>query len=120
MNQQSQLATMLEARREKRHVPTQTVVVRNAMTGQELGNLANITSDGLMLVSKSQIEADRIYQVSIQLPFAAGETTCVDIVIDCLWSKPADSQLYWAGCSIIDADDIACSAIDTLIESYSE
>lgn len=121
MNQQTQTVDAQDSRREKRHVPTQTIMVYNTMTGQELGSLANITSDGLMLVSKADIETNRIYQISLQLPFAIEDSNSIDIVIDCLWSNTSESaDLYWAGCAIIDADEAANSAIETLIESYSE
>lgn len=117
----AQPATATETRREKRHTITQTIIAFDTMTNQELGSLANLTSDGMMLVSKQEIEANRIYQVSLQLPFSIDGTECIDIVVDCLWSKRADSQeLFWAGCAIIDADEQAAGAIDTLIESYSE
>lgn len=117
----TQLAAATETRREKRHTITQTIIAYDTMTSQELGSLANLTSDGMMLVSKQEIESNRIYQVSLQLPFSIDGNECIDIVVDCLWSKPADShELFWAGCAIIDADKQAAAAIDTLIESYSE
>ena len=121
MNRQNSLATELETRREKRHVPTQTITAYDTLSNRELGCLANITHDGLMLVSKTAIETNRIYQISLQLPVSILNADSIDIVIDCLWSKPAESQaIYWAGCSIIDADQTASSVIDKLIASYSE
>jgi len=121
MSQQLQTKSSPEGRRQKRRIPTHTIIAHNSMTSHELGSLANITNDGLMLVSKTKIETNRIYQISLQLPFAIEGSNSIDLVIDCLWSNSDDStDLYWAGCAIIDADDIANTAIETLIESYSE
>lgn len=121
MNQQANPEIGPEARRQKRYSLTQTVQVYDTLTGKELGSLVNITNDGMMLVSAQRIEPNRIYQINLQLPKSIEGSESIDVVIDCLWSKPPSSQeVYWAGCVIIDADEKANAIINALIDTYGE
>ncbi|NNC55519.1 MAG: hypothetical protein HKO07_07345, partial [Pseudomonadales bacterium] len=50
-----------ETRRAKRHELSQPIPVKDTLSGDTLGTLANITVEGMLLVSNKPMDANRIY-----------------------------------------------------------
>ena len=85
-----------------------------------MGALVNITTEGLMLMSDTAINSNRIYPVSLILPDAISGHNQVDLGVDCLWSRSEEEyQRYWAGFQIIDASRSALDRIESLIRDFS-
>ncbi|MBT8139940.1 MAG: PilZ domain-containing protein [Gammaproteobacteria bacterium] len=109
-----------ETRRAKRHELNQPIPVRDTLSGDTLGTLANITIEGMLLVSNKPLDANRIYQVELVFPAEISGMSSVCVGIDCLWVNQAQAQeMNWAGCEIIDADPDSIEVIEQLIATYS-
>jgi hypothetical protein len=119
---QTNSATALsELRQLERHEITQLVSVFDTFSGETLGNLVNVSTGGLMLVSQQPIDSNRIYQVTLSLPEEVLEGIQIELVIDCLWSKQAGTQsAHWSGFCIVDASESDMNAFDSLVESANQ
>ncbi len=96
------------------------VAVVDVITGKHLGEIANITIGGLMLVMRDAPVPGNIYQLAITLPEAVDEHTVINIGADCLWgSESSVAGQHWAGFQIIDASELAEQLLQHLIDSYS-
>lgn len=74
-------------------------------TGKTVGQLVNISEDGLMLLSPGPVPENSIFQLSLE--FAASSTSAADgpvlIGVESLWnSSSSDQSQHWVGFCIID------------------
>ncbi len=107
-------------RSKERKELNQTVPIVNLISNQEVGELVNITVDGLMIISNKRIEVQSIFQYSLILPDPINSQTQLDIGVDCLWcSEVEDFHRFWAGFQIIDASNETIEVIDKLIQNYT-
>ena len=99
---------MREHRRSKRRHPDQPVQVVNTMTGESIGQIGNLSHDGMMLIASREIRADALYQFSFPLHPERGGPVEIEVGMHEQWSEPASVPgQYWAGFRIISigADD---------------
>ena len=99
---------MREHRRSKRRHPDQQVQVVNSMTGEPIGQIGNLSNDGMMLISFREIRADGLYQFNFPLHRDGGLPIEIEVGMHEQWSEPASVPgQYWAGFRIvsISADD---------------
>ena len=90
--------------------------VRNLGSGQTMGEVVNLTPEGLMLVSDEAIAGNTIYQVEFVLPQPILSLSHIELGIECLWCRQADtSDRYWSGHQIIDASVEAQAAVRELL-----
>ena len=82
-------------------IPEHPQVV-DAHSGELLGQLVNLSSDGLMLAGNHCIACNTVRQMRI--PLAVGDTRAViSVGAESLWCEDANgSGLYWTGFHIID------------------
>ena len=59
---------MREHRRSKRRDPEIPVQVVNTMSGEPIGQIGNLSPDGMMLIANRELRADALYQFSFPLP----------------------------------------------------
>lgn len=121
---QNQMKTETEPHTERKHVRHEfqsPIPVINAVDGESLGALVNITIEGMMIMANQPLESNRIYQVTLQLPNSINDNETIELGLDCLWTR-GDEQYgrYWAGFQIIDASQTAVKMIEYLIREYSE
>jgi len=101
--------TVMKENRERKRVEVSEVIrVRDRQTGQNIGQLVNISEDGLMLLGPEPVPENTILQLSLE--FEAGSTSAVDgplmIGVESLWSNSSsDQSQHWIGCYIIDISD---------------
>ena len=115
-------------RKHPRHNIGDCISVVDVASGQDLGRVANLSLEGLMLVNNQPLNADCIYQLKLiidgsQIPGAGYDLREVIIGVDCLWASPAKStsaSAYWSGCQIIDISESDFEAIKQLIEAIAE
>jgi hypothetical protein len=94
---------MIEKRRGPRKRLDVQLQVSDAMTGNVVGQLSNISLEGLMLVTHAPIVDDALYQFTFQLPDSHGRLHPVEVGVHELWSERATMQgRSWAGFRIID------------------
>ncbi len=99
---------MREHRRSKRRHPDRQVQVFNTLTGEPIGQIGNLSSDGMMLIASREIRADALYQFSFPLHNSQGGPIEIETGMHEQWSEPASTPgQYWAGFRIISisADD---------------
>lgn len=107
------------ARKLERKELNQAIVVLDTINGGVFGELVNITTEGLMVMTDREIETQAIFQLSLQLPEMIKGVDHIIVGADCLWCRRAENfYRYWAGFQIIDASEKAPEQIEVLIDLY--
>ena len=105
-----------DSRRQQRIEPQRPILVVNINTQKPMGALVNISLEGLMVMSDTIIDTNRIYQISLQLNDPVNGHKHIDLGVDCLWNRSeTENQRYWAGFQIIDASRSSLNRIEMLI-----
>lgn len=95
-------------------------MIHNAMTGELVGELVNITVEGLMLISDHEMDTNSIFQFRLEIPDGVAAANSLEIGVDCLWSRAAENfSRHWSGYQIIDASPEALETISTLISEQA-
>jgi hypothetical protein len=90
------------------------------MTGEPVGELVNLTVEGLMIISDQEMSTNSIFQFRLEMPDPIDGVSSIDLGVDCLWNRPAENfSRHWSGYQIIDACPEALKTIDTLINGYA-
>lgn len=93
---------MNEQRRAPRKRPDYIVTVTDAMTGDPLGHLGNLSSNGMLLISQHSPRSEAVYQVSLPLPAHDGSAPSIEVGIQEQWHEPAATPgQIWSGYRII-------------------
>lgn len=109
------------SRKLPRSEPNQTITVINCLTGENFGELANLSMGGIMIITDQLIPTDAIFQLSLQLPTTIQNNDQLHIGADCLWSRKVDHfHRYWSGFQIIDIAPSAQQQLEALIADYSK
>ena len=91
--------------------------IRNTLTGRNMGELVNLTAEGMMLISAEPITSNAVYQIELTLPAPTTRASTIALGIECLWCQQATGhQHYWSGHQIIDASPSALQAIQHLLQ----
>lgn len=108
-------------RRLERKELVQPIAINDTINGGVFGELVNITTEGLMVITDREIETQAIFQLALQLPEPMAGSGMLVLGADCLWCRRAENfYRYWAGFQIIDASDHAIEQIEALINLYSK
>jgi hypothetical protein len=112
---------MVEKRSIPRRKPSTAIRVSDDLSGEDLGNLANLTPEGLMLVSREPIALNSILQLRIQVPPAAKRAEKLCFGAESLWTSQAEDEgeYFWTGFSIIDISNDAADFIERWIEDWA-
>ncbi|HXS73050.1 MAG TPA: PilZ domain-containing protein [Rhodanobacteraceae bacterium] len=98
-----------EQRRASRKPPLAPIEVSDALTGENIGRIGNLSRNGMMLISRRMLNADALYQVRFHLPDREGRMRLLEAGVHEQWSEPAAVPgQHWAGLRIIalsDADE---------------
>lgn len=93
----------MPARRSVRKRARDAIMVTNAMTGETLGRIGNLSVDGMMLITAQPLPEGRLYQLQFLLSDAERQQRRMEIGIQCMWSEAARTErTHWTGCRIID------------------
>jgi hypothetical protein len=93
---------MSEQRRAPRKRPNYVVTVMDTITGQPLGQLGNLSSNGMLLISQHSPRSEAIYQVSLPLPGQDDSVPTIDVGVQEQWHEPAASPgQIWSGYRIV-------------------
>lgn len=94
---------MNEKRRLPRKRPDVSLQVTDAMTGEIIGRLGNLSKEGMMVVARSPIVEDGLYQFVFHLPDAHGRLHPIEVGAHELWSDPSNIRgQTWVGFRFID------------------
>ncbi|HET9834780.1 MAG TPA: PilZ domain-containing protein [Rhodanobacteraceae bacterium] len=98
-----------EQRRATRKRVHDPIEVSDALTGENMGRIGNLSRNGMMLIGRHMLTPDALYQVRFHLPDSAGHKHLLEIGVHEQWSEPAAVPgQHWAGLRIIaltDADN---------------
>ncbi|RDS82917.1 PilZ domain-containing protein [Dyella monticola] len=91
-----------EQRRAPRKRPDYAVTVTDVITGQPLGHVGNLSSNGMLLISHHAPRSEAIYQVNLPLPAHDGSMPAIEVGIQEQWHEPAATPgQIWSGYRII-------------------
>jgi PilZ domain len=94
---------MVEHRRAPRLRAEATIQVVNSITGEAAGRIANLSIDGMMLVTDRPARDDALYQFTFQLPDQRGQLRQLEIGMHEQWSEEAGVPgQHWVGLRFID------------------
>lgn len=104
---------MNEHRRSPRKTAHVTINVTNAMTGEPMGRIGNLSADGMLLVCNRKVADNALFQLAFELVDANGAPRMIEVGVHEQWSEAANVPgHYWVGFQFIDVapDDIAIIA----------
>ena len=98
-------------RRAERKRASAAAIVTDVITGQPMGRLGNLSSDGMLLIGPHTPRSEALYQASVALPATSrmrDGLPSIEVGIQEQWHEPAASGQVWAGYRIvaISADDV--------------
>ncbi len=110
---------MPDKRREPRFPVLVPLRVLDMGTGEPIGELANLSRHGMMLLSRYLIQPNQILQVEIALPSDGKLPERINLGIESLWyEEDDDADQYWIGFQIIDLAPENTQLLETLIAEF--
>jgi len=108
--------TSSNQRRTERKRASAPAIVTDVITGQSIGQVGNLSSTGMMLITAKPPRREALYQVRMAL-LPNGRTLLqsqpIEIGIQEQWQEPAaSSNQIWAGFRIIAITDIDASRLE--------
>ena len=90
-------------RRQSRLEIQDDIPVTHLHTGEIIGQLANLSSEGLMISSRSAIEPGTTYQVTIPVTVDGASEKTISLGAESLWTENSSQNgIYFTGFYIID------------------
>lgn len=94
---------MTELRRAPRRSAAQSIPVTDTMTGEVIGRIGNLSSNGMMLICSRPMTDDALYQFAFDLGGNGTATQPVVVGAHQQWCEESRiAGQYWAGFRIID------------------
>lgn len=94
--------------------------VNNSLDGEPLGVVGNLSAGGMMLITRRELFADGILQLSLETP-AALDIGQIPVGVRILWCAPANSpDEFWAGLEIIDIAPADNQRLQQLLAALSD
>jgi hypothetical protein len=111
---------MIENRRSRRK-RADGIEVANALTGEAIGQLGNLSIDGMLLIANRNITGDALFQFKFELPGPGGTAHPVEIGVHEQWSEPARTPgQFWVGFRIIDIAPDERAIVSAWIDRHDE
>ena len=111
---------MIEHRRLKRRHLLYYLRVTDRDSGAPVGNLVDITREGLMLVTHQPLEPGRTHRMRLHLPPDVLPDNHLDIDAESVWTRPdVNPDLHVTGFRFLDLTIIGRQAIDQLIDEFA-
>lgn len=103
-------------RKQVRKVAHIVLEISDHHTGASLGQVVNITTEGLLLISRAPIAIDAVFQMDMHLTEPPNTTS---FGATALWSSPARQEgCFWTGFHIIDISPEVRQTIDQMVEDW--
>ena len=108
---------MHEFRRAKRRKASDTIPVTDAMTGQVIGRIGNLSETGMLLIASEALADDALYQLRFALPDGTAAQP-VDVGAHLLWRDRASApDQVWAGFRFIAVSETQARRLRAWIEA---
>lgn len=93
--------------------------VLNRETGNALGRMGDITTEGMMLISDAAVEVDAVYKLRVVLPEEGFAGKTLDLDAQCLWrNRDRNPELVVCGLRFVDVGEDAMRTIEELVREY--
>jgi PilZ domain len=93
----------MENRRSRRKPVQQGIEVTDALSGQVVGQVGNLSVDGMLLIANRELPENALFQFRFDLPTAVGAPHRFEIGVHEQWGEPASVPgQFWFGFRIID------------------
>ncbi|TPG11700.1 PilZ domain-containing protein [Rhodanobacter glycinis] len=104
-------------RRAERKRASVNAIVTDAISGEPIGHLGNLSSTGMLLIIAQAPRSEAIYQVSMTLPGSGRlltQTQPIEVGIQEQWHEAAASSgQIWAGYRIVAITDADAARLDS-------
>lgn len=101
----------------RKEVATPLAVV-DVNTGAEIGDLANISTDGCMVLARRPLPAHSVFQLALTLPRVIHGVDTLYFGAESLWCNATDDQEhYWIGFHLIDISPQDSEVLALFLES---
>ena len=113
---------MQEQRAYPRKRVNEKIQIKDINSGKLVGNLVNISTGRLMLLSDTPLTPNRLFQFSLALPTPINGIPVIEFGAECLWVQDvaATNGPCWAGFQIIDISDLDTTLIEQLIKEWTD
>lgn len=92
-----------DLRKQLRKEISSRLAVVDVNTGLVIGDLANISSEGFMVLTRQPVPMNSVFQLSLALPKVIQGVDTAYFGAESLWCNPTDdAEHYWIGFHIID------------------
>ncbi len=83
---------------------------------RQIGRVVDISVEGLMLISQTPIEVNRIFQLLIPLPMSLEGCNEIRLGVESLWARESgDGTQYWSGFHVICISDQDRDCIEQML-----
>ena len=105
---------MNEHRCSPRKAAYATIPVTNTMTGQVMGRIGNLSSDGMLMVCDHAVGDSALYQIGFELVNSRGQPQMIEVGAQEMWEESANVPgQFWAGFHFVDISDRDLEAIES-------
>jgi hypothetical protein len=93
----------------------------NRKTGELVGNLVDLTEEGLQLISETPIEPGRILEIRMEFPEDVDGQQEMHINAETIWcDHQLDPDLFSVGCKLLPVTPTQVGIIQDLINNYQD
>jgi hypothetical protein len=107
-----------EYRKNKRVKPNIKIQVYDVIIGRSLGEVMNVSSDGILIACEKITEVGEMFQTD--WTFDARGLKSISVGLECLWSENNYSSFCLSGFHIIDISEDDQDIIDRIISQSKE
>ena len=115
------MATLAELTENKRTVARRHLIyylrVFNQQNGELIGNLVDISTKGIMVVSDRHVEPGKLYKLRMVLPDTVDGRKEVEFDAESRWCQHDANELFYdTGFELLDPQSEFLDAVDRLVE----
>lgn len=110
-----------ESRHQPRKKTTHIIQVTNAMTGEIIGRIGNLSLDGMMLILHQQLRENALFQFIVPLSGQQGQNRKLEIGVCEQWSEEGHLPgQFWAGFRIIDISPADYALLGSWVSNHQD
>lgn len=108
----------VESRRARRRRVETRVEVVDVMTGELVGQVANVSENGLLMLARAPLGEDCLYQLRFSLPSREEGYIPVDVGAHLLWAREAAAAgQWWVGARFLSVTDESLQRLRAWIDA---
>ena len=85
-----------------------------------IGHIADVSSDGLMLVGELKLDIDKAYNLKVLLPSSSGDSEPIEFSAKSCWSSNDVNKLFYdTGFQFLDISTESSERLQKIIKEYA-